>query len=63
MQEVAQWLTSIGFSEYEDAFLLNNVSGQVLVKLDRTSLAELIPSLGHRLIVLDEIEKLSGPSF
>lgn len=59
--EVGDWLVEKGFEQYRTTFLTNDVSGQVLMKMDRVILAELVPSLGHRISLLDEIECLRGP--
>eukprot|EP00271_Cylindrocystis_brebissonii_P004337 TRINITY_DN15983_c0_g1_i1.p1 TRINITY_DN15983_c0_g1~~TRINITY_DN15983_c0_g1_i1.p1 ORF type:complete len:415 (-),score=84.44 TRINITY_DN15983_c0_g1_i1:589-1833(-) len=60
-EEVADWLVEKGFAQYRDAFLVNDVTGSILLKMERGSLGELVPSLGHRIALLDEIEKLRGP--
>lgn len=60
-EEVGKWLVEKQFTQYQNIFFINDVSGAVLIKMDRGSLAELVPSLGHRLSLLDEIERLRGP--
>eukprot|EP00897_Mesotaenium_endlicherianum_P003027 jgi/Mesen1/2752/ME000017S02123 len=61
-EEVGLWLIENNYGQYRHVFEANHVTGQVLLKLDRNSLAELVPSLGHRLSMIDSIEQLRGPA-
>ncbi|CAI5968908.1 unnamed protein product [Closterium sp. NIES-65] len=58
MESVGEWLQREGFGEYRGVFATQQVNGAVLLRLSRESLAELVPSLGPRMAVLDAIEKL-----
>ncbi|CAI5467471.1 unnamed protein product [Closterium sp. Yama58-4] len=59
-QGVGEWLQKEGFGEFREVFASQQVNGAVLLRLSRESLAELVPSLGPRMAVLDAIEKLRG---
>ncbi|CAI5518725.1 unnamed protein product [Closterium sp. Naga37s-1] len=60
VESVGEWLQREGFGEYRGVFATQQVNGAVLLRLSRESLAELVPSLGPRMAVLDAIEKLRG---
>ena len=48
-----------GLGQYCDAFILNNVSGTALLAMDRASLAHLVPTLAHRVQLVEQIERLT----
>ena len=61
--DVGKWLQSLGLSEYESAFLDNQIDGGVLRNLTGDDLKELgVASVGHRRKLLSAIAKLSGTS-
>ncbi|CAI5505922.1 unnamed protein product [Closterium sp. Naga37s-1] len=60
VEGVGEWLQREGFGEYREVFATQQINGAVLLRLTRESLAELVPSLGPRMAVLDAIEKLRG---
>ena len=57
-QQVGKWLASISLPAYVSVFHLNHVSGNILLKLDRESLRELVPSVGHRILLLEALATL-----
>lgn len=62
MQDIGQWLNSLGLSRYEDAFRANHIDRVVLPGLTTEDLRDLgVTSIGHRRILLDAIEGLSEP--
>ena len=59
MQQIADWLKTLGMSEYEERFAENDVDTSVLRHLTDQGLKELGVSLGHRRKMLAAISKLS----
>ena len=56
---VKQWLCQLGFPQYCETFLENDINGEALVLLDETALSELgISSVGHRMTLLTQIYEL-----
>ncbi|GJP29579.1 hypothetical protein CLOM_g17556, partial [Closterium sp. NIES-68] len=60
VEGVGEWLQQQGFGEYRGVFAVQQITGAALLRLSRESLAELVPSLGPRMAVLDAIERLRG---
>lgn len=60
MQEVGDWLESQGLSQYKEKFSANEISGAVLVRLDKDSLPELVPNAGDQVHLLRAIDELRG---
>lgn len=62
-EEVGNWLYNVvGLPKYRQVFVENHISGGILLKLDRESLKELVPSVGHRVMLLESLSKIA-PSF
>jgi class 3 adenylate cyclase len=61
MQQVADWLKTLGMSEYEQLFAENRIDLSVLPDLTDQHLKELGVPLGHRLKMLRAVRELSGP--
>jgi len=60
-QEVASWLESLGLAQYSDAFLENEISGEVLMYLNAHDITDLgIKKIGHRKMIELEIKKLTN---
>jgi class 3 adenylate cyclase/tetratricopeptide (TPR) repeat protein len=59
MQPIAEWLASLGMSEYARRFAENNIDESVLPDLTDQHLKDLGVSLGHRLKMLRAIGELS----
>src|SRR5579864_384911 len=60
---VDQWLRSLGFGEYAQAFAMNHVDFEVLAELTDADLKELgVSSLGHRKRLLAAIRELRSAS-
>ncbi|GBG41411.1 hypothetical protein CBR_g74397, partial [Chara braunii] len=57
-EDVASWLTEKGFQQYAEVFIEHEITGSMLLQLDRESLAELIPILAHVLTVHEHIQEL-----
>lgn len=57
-QQVGRWLGSISLPDYVSVFHHNHVSGNIVLKLDRESLKELVPSVGHRILLLEALASL-----
>lgn len=58
-EAVQQWLCQLGFPQYCETFLENDINGEALVLLDETALSELgISSVGHRMTLLTHIFEL-----
>lgn len=60
MSSVAEWLATLGLSEYADRFAENDVDISVLYLLTDRDLRELGVSLGHRRKMLAAIAELEG---
>ena len=59
--DVREWLRSLGLSEYEPAFLDNQIDSEVLPKLTRDDLKELgVAAVGDRRKLLSAIAELAG---
>ena len=61
MQQVADWLKTLGMSEYAQLFAENRIDLSVLPDLTDQHLKELGVPLGHRLKMLRAVRELSGP--
>jgi hypothetical protein len=59
MQQIADWLKTIGMSEYAERFVESDIDTSVLRDLTDQDLKELGVSLGHRRKVLRAIAELS----
>jgi hypothetical protein len=54
--EVADWITSIGFSQFAENFKRNEISGREMIELTLPTLKELdIPALGKRIQIMNAI--------
>jgi hypothetical protein len=62
MQQVADWLKTLGMSEYAQLFAENRIDLSVLPDLTDQHLKELGVPLGHRLKMLRAVRELSGPA-
>jgi hypothetical protein len=60
MQQIADWLTTLGMSEYAQRFAENDIDTSVLRDLSDQDLKELGVSLGHRRRMLRAIAELDG---
>ena len=60
MQQIADWLTSLGMSEYAQRFAENDIDISVLRDLTDQDLKDLGVSLGHRRKMLRAIAELAG---
>ena len=60
MQQIADWLETLGMSEYAQRFAENDIDTSVLRDLTDQNLKELGVSLGHRRKMLRAIAELSG---
>jgi hypothetical protein len=60
MSTIAEWLTSLGMSEYAERFAENDIDTSVLRHLTDQDLKELGVSLGHRRKLLAAISELTG---
>ena len=60
MSTIAEWLTSLGMSEYAERFAENDIDTSVLRHLADQDLKELGVSLGHRRKMLAAIAELGG---
>src|SRR5215471_593552 len=60
MRTIAEWLASLGLSDYAQRFAENNVDASVLRDLTDQDLTELGVSLGHRRKMLRAIAALNG---
>ena len=60
MSTTAEWLTSLGMSEYAERFAENDIDIAVLRDLTDQDLKELGVSLGHRRKMLAAIAELGG---
>src|SRR5215472_1218097 len=59
MQQIADWLKTLGMSEYAECFAENDIDTSVLRDLTDQDLKELGVSLGHRRKMLRAIAELS----
>jgi class 3 adenylate cyclase len=59
--DVADWLRSLGLSQYEPAFRESEIDADVLPELTDQHLRDLGISLGHRLKILRSIRELNPP--
>ena len=60
MQQIADWLKTLGMSEYAQRFAENDIDIAVLPHLTDQHLKDLGVSLGHRLKMLHAIAQLAG---
>jgi SAM domain (Sterile alpha motif)/Adenylate and Guanylate cyclase catalytic domain len=60
MQQIADWLESLGMSEYAERFAENDIDISVLRHLTDQDLKELGISLGHRRKMLAAITQMTG---
>jgi len=60
MQEIADWLKTLGMSEYAQRFAENDIDIAVLPHLTDQHLKDLGVSLGHRLKMLHAVAQLAG---
>ncbi|KAI9184465.1 hypothetical protein H9P43_003518 [Blastocladiella emersonii ATCC 22665] len=58
-REVADWLSSVGFANFADHFLRNEINGEAMLSLSLPTLKELdIPALGKRIQIMNSIISL-----
>jgi class 3 adenylate cyclase/predicted ATPase len=62
MQQIADWLKTLGLSEYAQRFAENDIDIAVLPHLTDQHLKDLGVSLGHRLKMLHAVAQLAGAS-
>jgi hypothetical protein len=62
MQQIADWLKTLGMSEYAERFAESDIDTSVLRDLTDQDLKELGISLGHRRKMLRAIAELAGTS-
>jgi len=63
MQQVTEWLQSLGLSEYADRFVENDIDISILPELTDQDLEKIgVVSLGHRRKILRAIAALNGPT-
>src|ERR1700751_1459662 len=60
MQHIAEWLKTLGMSEYTQRFADNDIDESVLRDLTEQHLEKLGVSLGHRLKMLRAISELAA---
>ena len=60
MQQIADWLKTLGMSEYAQRFAENDIDIAVLPHLTDQHLKDLGVSLGHRLKMLHAVAQLAG---
>ncbi|MGB6540291.1 MAG: adenylate/guanylate cyclase domain-containing protein [Xanthobacteraceae bacterium] len=60
MQQIADWLKTLGMSEYTQRFAENDIDIAVLPHLTDQHLKDLGVSLGHRLKILHAVAQLAG---
>jgi hypothetical protein len=60
MQEIADWLKTLGLSEYAVRFAENGINVAALPHLTDQDLKDIGVLLGHRRIMLAAISKLTG---
>ena len=60
MQQIADWLKTLGMSEYAERFAENGISVAALRHLTDQDLKDIGVLLGHRRIILAAIAELSG---
>ena len=60
MSTIAEWLASLGLSEYEQRFAENGIDVSVLPHLTEQHLKDLGVLLAHRLKMLAAIAQLTG---
>ena len=60
MQQIADWLKTLGMSEYAERFAESDIDTSVLRDLTDQDLKELGVSLGHRRKMLRAIAELAG---
>ena len=61
-EEFANWLEGLGLGQYAEAFAENAIDLRTLPALTEADLKELGLKLGHRRLLQQAIEKLSGDS-
>jgi class 3 adenylate cyclase/tetratricopeptide (TPR) repeat protein len=62
MQQIADWLKTLGLSEYAECFAANDIEIDILPELTDGDLERLGVSLGHRRRILRAIRELGGPT-
>jgi SAM domain (Sterile alpha motif) len=60
MQQIADWLKTLGLSEYAERLAESDIDTSVLPDLTEQDLKELGVSLGHRRKMLRAIAELAG---
>src|SRR5262252_5662217 len=60
MQQIADWLKTLGMSEYAECFAANDIEIDILPELTDHDLERLGVSLGHRRRILRAIRELGG---
>ena len=61
MNDVHQWLASIGFDQYAEAFEENAIDWELLPKLNQEILKDIgVKAAGHRIRILEAIENLDA---
>ncbi len=60
MQQIADWLKTLGMSEYAERFAENGINVAALPHLTDQDLKDIGVLLGHRRVMLAAISKLSG---
>src|SRR6516164_7910399 len=60
MQQIADWLRTLGMSEYAERFAENDIEIDILPELTDQDLERLGVSLGHRRRILRAIRELGG---
>ena len=60
MQQIADWLKTLGMPEYAQRFAENDIDIAVLPHLTDQHLKDLGVSLGHRLKMLHAVTQLAG---
>ena len=62
MQQVTEWLQSLGLSEYANRFAENDIDFSILPELTEQDLEKIgVASLGHRRKILKAIAAFNGP--
>jgi len=62
MQQIADWLKTLGMSKYAECFAANDIEIDILPELTDHDLERLGVSLGHRRRILRAIRELGGPT-
>lgn len=63
VEDVADWIGYVGFSNYQETMFDNNINGEVLVSLTKDDLRDMsIRAIGDRILILNAIETLKRSS-